>query len=371
MKRRASSWTDTGGTHVRGDFGIPAQALIEFELSWKNKADFVFALGVNDSDDETVFKQAYRFEVWDNELVVCCELGAKRTSKRSKRFRTERGEFICWHTSTRRRERCWCSLRVVTRLAQIGVLTTRKKQVYSGLGLTNKQGDVRLERLRISRWNGVLPPEAQTNKSRLHRTDGSIVYGELVGFDASTKQFTVREWEEETKVAADQIASVFLSPARRYRLEAIRAVYQDCTQVSGELTHIDDDHLRLTRSGIQEPLRLPLSELRSFVVLQRNESTSSSPPDGIAGRLELDGLRLPGRLVNGREQPDASCLVWHPDHSATASPLRPGVAGRIVYRDPPPPPKPNHNRGCSASAHRDRPMDVARSHGEAAGVAIA
>src|SRR5262249_2614627 len=56
-----------------------------------------------------------------------------------------------------------------------------------------------------------------------------------------------------------------------------------------------------------------------------------------AGRLEIGGARLTGRLVDGREQPGASCLVWHPVGSATASPLRPGASGKIVYKEPPPP----------------------------------
>ncbi len=333
--------TDKEGANIHGDFGIPAQALIEFELSWKNKADFVLALGVNGGDGEAVFKRAYRLEAWDNVLVVCCELahGADVAAVQKNKngagrihllvyLDQEKGTMLVYSPSG-------------ARLVQISVATFRML-VYSGLRLTNKQGDVRLERLRISRWNGVPPPEAQTSKPRLHRTDGSIVYGKLAGFDAGTKQFAVRDGSEETKVAADQIASVFFSAPDDTASRAIRAVYQDGTQISGELTQIDDDHLRLTRSGIQEPLRLPLSELRSLVVLQRNALPASSPPEGIAGRLELDGLRLPGRLVNGQERPDASCLVWHPDHSTTASPLRHGIAGRIVYRDPPPPqPKPN------------------------------
>jgi thiol-disulfide isomerase/thioredoxin len=37
--------------------------------------------------------------------------------------------------------------------------------------------------------------------------------------------------------------------------------------------------------------------------------------------------------------PGASCLVWKPRWSTTASPLRSDVSGRIVYRDPPPTPK--------------------------------
>jgi thiol-disulfide isomerase/thioredoxin len=59
------------------------------------------------------------------------------------------------------------------------------------------------------------------------------------------------------------------------------------------------------------------------------------------GRLELPGLRSYGIVV--ADKPDlpagASCILWKPRWSKTASPLRTDVSGRIVYREPPPPPK--------------------------------
>lgn len=331
--------TDQEGANIRGDFHIPAQAIIEFELAWKTKPDFVFALGVNDSDDETIYKRAFRFEVWDNELVVRCELGREADVDSVQevsggRDRAGRAHFLAYLDQEKGKLLVY-SPNGVPR-GQINV-TPRKPQVHSGLRLTNKRGDVRLERLRISRWNGTPPREVQADKSRLHRTDGSIVYGQLAAFDPATKQFTVRDGNEETKVAADQLASMFLSPPDDEAPRAFRAFYLDGTRLSGELTSIADDHLRLTCPAIQEPLRLPLSELRSLAVLKHADAPATATVEGRSGRLEIDGLKLHGRLSTGREQPETSCLVWHPDFSATASPLRPGVSGRIVYRDPPPP----------------------------------
>lgn len=328
--------TDQEGANIRGDFGIPAQAIIEFELAWKNKPDFVFAMGVNDTEDESIFKRAFRFEVWDNELVVRCELGreADVDSVQETPTGAGRAHFLAYLDQEKGKLLVYSPSGVPR--GQINV-TPRKPQVNSGLRLTNKRGDVRLERLRISRWNGVPPREVQADKSRLHRTDGSIVYGQLAAFDAEKKQFTVRDGNEETQVAADQIASVFLSPPDDEANRPFRAVYLDGTRLSGEVTTIANDHLRLINPAIQEPLRLPLSELRSLTVGNRDKFPTTTAPEGRAGRLELAGLRLHGRLMEGREQTDASCLVWQPDFSTTSSPLRLGVTGRIVYRDPPPP----------------------------------
>src|SRR5207247_6349084 len=98
-----------------------------------------------------------------------------------------------------------------------------------------------------------------------HRTDGSLVRGQLTAFDPATNLFTVRDGRGDTRVAADQITSVFLSPVTNATGPAptVRALYQDGTQLSGELTCIDDRHLSLVSQGIREPLQLPVTELRS------------------------------------------------------------------------------------------------------------
>ena len=54
----------------------------------------------------------------------------------------------------------------------------------------------------------------------------------------------------------------------------------------------------------------------------------------LAAWLEMDGVRINGRLVDPSMAADASSLVWAPDLGKNASPLARGVSGRIVYRDP-------------------------------------
>ncbi|MBI5759549.1 MAG: TlpA family protein disulfide reductase, partial [Planctomycetales bacterium] len=329
--------TDQPGASLFGDFGIPAQSVIEFELSWKATADFTLALGV-DADTKSV-NRAFCFEVWDGELVALRDTNqiSDVASLEEKVSRPGRTHLVAYLDQEQGRMLVFSHWGTLLADLKVGL---KKPRVFGGLRLTNKAGSVRLERLRISRWNGVPPMDVQEDKSRLHRNDGSTVYGKIAAFDATAKQFVVRDGERETKVPADQIASVILSPPYDMPPRAFRTVYQDGTQVSGELSRVANDHLRLTSPGIQEPLRLPLDELRSLVVLQHEDASATAASEGQAGMLELDGVRLRGRLINGREQRDASCLVWQPEQSATASPLRPDAAGRIVYREPPPPPKP-------------------------------
>ena len=96
-------------------------------------------------------------------------------------------------------------------------------------------------------------------------------------------------------------------PARSRR-RSLAAVYQDGSRYSGELEQVEKQVLKLRVPGIQEPLSLPLEGLRSLVVASPAEG-SLEPPAEQPGTLELDSVRLPGRLVDGREQPGSSCLV--------------------------------------------------------------
>ena len=208
-------------------------------------------------------------------------------------------------------------------------------QVLGGLSLANKRGDLRLERMRISRWNGEPPRQVEGERARIHRHDGSIVYGQVSRFAAESRSFVISDGKNESRIPEDQVGGVFLSRPAEVRNRTLAMVYQDGSRISGGLQHVDKTSLTLSVPGIQETLGLPLDGLRSLVALHPAET----PPaiGGQPGVLELDDVRLPGRLVDGHEQPAASALVWQPRGCTNSSPLRPGVSGRIVYREPPKP----------------------------------
>ena len=219
------------------------------------------------------------------------------------------------------------------------------------------RGDLRLEWLRISHWSGELPREVQVDQSRIHRSDGSIVYGQVTGFDSSSRTFVIRADSRETRIAENQISGVFLSLPTDETPRAIRAVYQDGTRLSGELESLANESLIMKVAGISETPRLPIAGLRSIVVLKR-EIDAPLPKSDLTGRLELDGLRLPGQLVDGRTEAGSSCLVWQPLGSEAASALKPGVSARIIYKEPPQPAQPRvqaQNQARVMMAQRQAP----------------
>ena len=157
--------------------------------------------------------------------------------------------------------------------------------------------------------------------------------------------------------------SVVLPRANRQPPGDLRAIFRDGTRLSGNLQKIEKGRLWLNRPGIAEPIAIPASGLQTMAVLAEQKSSANAA--GRSGRLEADGLKLHGCLVDGRERAGASCLVWRPHGSTTAIALKPGVSARIVYRDPPPP------AAESAVNNQPVPFRPARANGMPGAAALA
>jgi thiol-disulfide isomerase/thioredoxin len=331
-EEQGQPWTNQEGATIRGDFKLPARATIEFELSWKNKPDFVFALGVG--EDEKSVLRGFRFEVWERDLIIQRETEQEADVASVGEIGQGPGRVHLLTYLDQDKGRILVFSVEGKPLADLKV-AGGVAQVLGGLYLSNKRGDLRLERMRIGRWNGEPPRQVDGDKARIHRHDGSIVYGQVSRFDPAKKEFVINAALRESRIPEGQIGSVFLSRAGDAGDRVVAAVYQDGSRFSGGLQRVDETTLTLAVHGIREPLELPLGGLRSLVVLRPSEIPVSI--GGQAGVLELDDVRLPGRLVDGREQSGSSCLAWQPQGSSTSSALLAGVSGRIVYREPPPP----------------------------------
>ncbi|MBS0265836.1 MAG: TlpA family protein disulfide reductase [Planctomycetes bacterium] len=331
-----------------GDFGMPARAAIEFEISWKKRPDFVLALGVG-ADPQTS-KRAFRFEVWADDLVINRELDQKVDLQGVQSIQGGPGRAHLQAFIDQEKGHCLVFSASGQKLAEIQI-PPAKPEVLSGIRLDNIRGDVRLERLRITRWTGALPREVAADQPRLHRTDGNIEYGKVTAYDPATKEFVMSRDAGDLRVPFDQVDSAFLSFPAEGQLPVVRVGYHDGLHVAGDLQRIADDGLWMTTPAIAGPVRLPRNGLRSIIMLQAESLTDGDGPDPI-GTLELEGTRLRGRLVEGNPGPGATCLAWQPVGSEAMANLRAGVSGRIVYREPPPPAKKTNASTAQGAAVR-------------------
>jgi thiol-disulfide isomerase/thioredoxin len=322
--------TDQKGAVIRRDFSAPAQACFEFELSWTNRPDFDLALGAG--GDARSANRASHFEVWDNRLIVrrATEREADVASLQALNAGPGRAHFTAFLDQEKGRIIVYSP--GGEKLADLTV-TSGKPEPRGGIQLVNKTGDVRLERLRISRWNGNAPASADNDKARIHGPDGAFVYRELQSYDAARNELVVRGDTGEQRIPLEQARDVFLPDSKAAAPSGVRITHLTGVRLSGELSKIDDRGVWLARPGIREPIASPLQTLHAMAVLRN----LVKPPElsGRIGRLESPTARLSGCLVDGAEG-DASCLVWQPSFSTAASPLARGVAAQIICRDPPP-----------------------------------
>ena len=218
---------------------------------------------------------------------------------------------------------------------------------------------MRLEWLRIVRWSGEPPREVQADQARIHRADGTIVYGQVTRFDAGSREFVVKSGAGETRIAPEKISSVFLSRPGEEKPNGLRAVYRDGSRYTGELQKVEKGMLVLKLPGIAELLRLPVAGLRSLVILTQEEQ---EPPvkDESTGRLEIPGVQLAGKLVDAVTKDGATCLAWQPVSSETASSMAKGVSGRIIYKEPPPqtPPTPANDAATAGPDHPEAAASI-------------
>ena len=203
--------TDREGASIQGNFGIPAKAAIEFEISWKTKPDFVFALGIDDKDIGTV-KRAFRFEAWGSDLVIQRELENEADLAVVQEISPGPGRA---HLQAYLDQEAGRILVCSQGGKQLASLKVGGPQVEGPLGplpgeparrpSAGMAEDRHMERRAAAR--------GQCRISRaIHRADGSIVYGQVVRFDASSREFVHQgRFGRKSDRRCDKITGVFLS----------------------------------------------------------------------------------------------------------------------------------------------------------------
>ncbi len=338
-----AKWTDEGGQLVtdaqdaflHGDVGIPAQAGIEFEISWKEKADFVIAFGVDNNPKN--IQQAFRIEVWEQDLVLMRETDDEVDVTSLLKLKPNDGRLHLQAYLDQKNSRIFVYTADGRRLGDLEVARGNGagKFTYPAVRLMNKRGDLRLERLRITEWNGEAPHNVQGETSRTHLADGTILNGGVESYDPEARQFIVLKDKKPVRIDENQVVSFSMPAEIPEEPRAINAIFPDNNRLSGSIVKIEDGKLSMKCPGIVGNVVFPVADLHSLASTQKNPPAPAGKER--EGRLEIDGLRLRGHLVDGRGEGEASCLVFHPREASSGSPLRIGVAGRIVYRDPPPP----------------------------------
>jgi thiol-disulfide isomerase/thioredoxin len=341
------AWTEEGGqlvsnkqgATIEADIELPAKSSLEIDLSWKKTPDFALIIGFNKEDDS--LDRAFRFEVWDKDIVlyrvedqIAKLVSVQQIHDGPGRMQVqlfldkEQGRLLVFSASG-------------DPLGEIN-LPGRPGQAINGIRLVNLRGDIRLERLRIGKWDGETPRPLGNDLSRILLTDQSSIRGRVERLDSMTHEFIIKGESGETRIAEDQVSNIFLAQAEDRTPRAVHAVFQDGTRISGDWTRVEGGSLVVTSPGIASSVKLPMNRLSSLDLSPSDETSTRT------GWLEMDGVRLIGRLVKSGDRPDESALVWSTNSSESSSPLQPGASGRIIYKIPVPQVKPNPAQRAAA-----------------------
>jgi peroxiredoxin len=322
--------TDQPRASLEGKFSLPPRARIEFAISWKETPDFALTLG---ADPAGAANRAFRIEAWEHDVVILRETEheAEISSLQKLSSDLSRVHFVVY--LDQEAGRCLVSSPDGKVLADLKIADKQAK-AFPLLRLTNKRGDLRLERLEVAQWSGMAPRgEIEVDKPRLHLADGSVRYGEIAGYDPAAKVFRLRG-PGAPLLPADQIESAVFIPKSDETPRPVTVACQDSSLVSGKLLKVEKHAVWIACPALSEPLPLAEAALRSLVFNVGQRGPSTAPEGARIGMLDCDGVHLSGCLIPAVKKKDVSCLSWQPLESTTGSAIRPSVNGRIVYHEP-------------------------------------
>ncbi|MEP3932471.1 TlpA family protein disulfide reductase [Rhodopirellula bahusiensis] len=350
------SWTDSTGTletsaamaTIFRDLQLPKLASIELDIAWEGKPNFVIAVGVDPDSAEHTWADAFHIEVWDDDIVAVWEDGslagvesiAKLKDignrlqvtlkidqvKRRVMIESMRGETLTQYTlpiKTPRVAQTGIYFRNID-----GVLRIRSLQVLHATDLSSKPATP----TKASQTSDETPDESSVGVS-VHLSDGESFQGSWMGIKEDQWLFSVGE--EERLVAADQIMVMdFLHAASKNPPEELSAIDQlqirtfDGMRLSGRLERIDDQSLHVVAAATQAKVAIPTS---SIDTIDFQSSQPLVPSQRGQMRLELDGTRLHGRLLDAEPDSQPTALRFETSGAAPVV-MRPNIEGKLTLR---------------------------------------
>ena len=330
------------GATVQADIGLPIRSNIALELSWKETPNFTIALGV--SGEEKSVARAFRLEVWDGQIVAVRETD-------------EVADLAAVQAIPEGPGRAHLQLFLDQSAGKLSIFSETGEpladlsfgggstEALPGVRLSNIKGDLTLERLRVGRWDGESPQPVGAAGSRVQLTDASVVRGTVEKFDPSAREYLVQGRSGESRIAEDKVENIYLSRKIDDDPRPVRVTYHDGTQVAGTWAGVSGGKLLMTVPGIVGLLQLPQEGLRSLELPTPQPRVRDR--HALSGTLEIDGVRILGYLVDVGDRPGEWTLAWQPLAGGPPRTLRPGVSGRIEYRNPATQPRPAFRAGLN------------------------
>ena len=266
----------------------PRRVCFDILLSWDERPDLEIRLATRQSDEDS-----YRLETMAGDLVAVRE-GKTAAVDRVATLPAEAGSVRLLVFIDQDRGRMAVLVPNAgdePAVAFDEVVPPAKAAIRGGFGVLLRSGDVRIDRLRVSPWEGAEP--------KLTATVGLGGQGVAVeSFDKGTASFTVRDAAGQRQVAAEEVSEVTLAAPASGRppgAGTVLAAFHTGGRLTGRLLELTPDSLRLDCPALADPVTCRLD---SLAALESAAEPAGERLPGPRGILEAEGGRVAGCLAD-------------------------------------------------------------------------
>jgi len=341
------------------DVGLPERSVTDLEVTWRGRANFGFQWGVRlaggegdtPSDDSVVPAaprleappeeegprgpaelRPFNLEVFRSELWALAET-RRGLEKVQVQTLGEPGGRLALRIYLDQKE----GRLVVTSPAgeRLCDLLAAEPQRVSGtaIRLVNGRGSVRLEKLRIAHWDGVLRgPQASATRTPPEAI--TVLPSNEVEWSEESRQIIVQGDSVPQSLARQNVSRLVLvkgadrEPERRLVVQLVDGTIWRAREGSWR-----DGNLVLAGDVVPEGLRIPRSAVWRLSWGVSSKIPSATLRSVVPGMLQTGQTALAGGLCSVRETPAGQRLEWEFPLGIGTALLRPDVAARIVLRE--------------------------------------
>ena len=363
-----SGWNEDGnylstnqrGAVLNGDLGVPARAVIELTLSWRDQADFIVSLGSDVTATEDHSSDGWRLETAGQKLVAVREsqeeanlaLIADLSLRRDLRLTFYLDQISGTLHVMRKDGTLLASLTMPTEttdtfessgdgdLAPPAApnpqrLDAEPKSPQSGIRIVNRGKQLTVERVSIARWLGSLPNAAADADALVAFNDGTFASGSIDGL--ASGKLSIGKANPESTFAWDDVTGItFRNPAPPPAPSECALFLQNGVRLSGKFIEFDSSKCSFASANSTSPSQIPRRDIRSIIVFTHDPK----PPEVAAGtelkgQLQVGDLKLAGVLAPAGSETKTTLPIqfrWKPYGSTLAATMKPNASGNILYR---------------------------------------
>ena len=295
--------------------------MIECEIQWKKKLDFMLGFGVPNNSRK--LNRLPRLEVWADSLVFfygdTFEPVIESIDASDKTLKL----VILWD---RKSGNMLIRDAAGNQLASLVAKPPSENKVKTGIFLQNKLGDLTLKSLSI--WQAAA--EFDASKPAIHLEGENSQNGELVSFDG--KKWKIQQGGKTSERTSEELKGAFFSNApRRGPSPPQTLFFANGDRVSGELLEINDNVATCKTDSIPDAFTLKLDELWQ---LNWNDHTKDvkKTKSIYAATLFTRAGQIKGRLVPGSGK-IGDVLRWEVPGAVESVPFAYGDSKIVLKED--------------------------------------